>query len=129
MLNNKSLPRKRVIRRTRGKDPRVLTGSLITSAISGGIGLTPIVIPTEVVGTTGTGHVFEGADTKSECAPNSVIKYFNLRLQTAIKSSEAEFRPGWVEYGLVQFENQTSTPVPSSILILSDFLPIIFHLH
>ncbi len=49
-------------------------------------------------------------------SPNSVIKYFNIRLQEAIKSSETEFRPGWIEYGLVQFENQTTTPVtPAAI--------------
>ncbi len=103
--------RRRVVRRTMGKEPRVMTGSIITSSTDGGINEAEIVKPTEVVGTVGTGHAFEGADFKNECAPNSLCKYFNLRAQVAIKSSEAEFRPGWVEYGLVQFENQTATPV------------------
>ncbi len=90
--------------------------SLFTSSIAGGINITPVVSPTANVGITGTADIFENADTQVICSPNSVCKYFNIRLKAAIKSSEAEFRPGFVEYGLIQYENQGGVPLtPSAI--------------
>ncbi len=107
---------RRIVRRTQGKDPRVMCASLITSSKDGGINLHTVVEPTITSGSLGTGHVFEGADFKTECSPNSLIKYFNLRLECAIKSEEAEFRPGWIEYGLIQYENEAATPtVPAGV--------------
>lgn len=108
--------RRKIKRRTMGKDPRVMTQSIITSSSDGGINQLDLVDPTAPTGSTSIAHSFEGADFANVCSPNSIIKYFNIRLQHAIKSSEAEFRPGWIEYGLVQFENQVVPPViPASI--------------
>ncbi len=93
-----------------------MTGSIITSSKDGGINELVIVQPTSDAGAAGTQHVFEGADTVNECSPNSLVKYLNIRLQIAIKSSEAEFRPGWYEYALIYYENETTKPaVPASI--------------
>ncbi len=90
--------------------------SLITSSIDGGINVLDVVIPTVVTGAGTGGHAFEGADFKNQCSPNSVIKYFNLTIQSAIKSSEAEFRPGWIEYAFLRFDNYTATPtVPAGL--------------
>ncbi len=106
------MPRhRRVKRRTLGKDPRSMVKSLITSQIDGGIGFVETVKPTSTLSAAGGGtHVFEGADIGDTCSPNSIIKYLNIRLQCAIKSDEAEFRPGWIEYGVVLLENQSSAP-------------------
>ncbi len=85
--------------------------SLITSAIDGGINFTSCVIPSADTGTAGTSKAFTNPDFEDTCSPNSIIKYLNIRLQCAIKSSEAEFRPGWIEYGIVLLENEKSAPV------------------
>ncbi len=108
--------RRKIVRRTMGKEPRVMTRSIIASSTDGGINILDVVDPTVDTGAASTGHVFEGADFNNQCSANSIVKYFNLRIQAAIKSSEAEFRPGWIEYGLVQFENETASPtLPASV--------------
>ncbi len=81
-----------------------------------GINVLDVVVPTEVTGITSTAHALEGADFKNECSPNSIIKYINLTIQAAIKTDNAEFRPGWIEYALIHFENENVTPpIPSAI--------------
>ncbi len=110
------MPRRRIVRRTRGKDPRVMTGSNFTSSIDGGVINYKIVEPTRDTAASGTGTSFATADFRSICSPNSIIKYINIRLQHSIKSDEAEFRPGWIEYGVVQFENQTGDPVTEAAI-------------
>ncbi len=97
-----------------------MTKSVITSAIDGGINIVPVVTPTIDAGQGGGGHTFEGADFENVCSPNSLVKYINIRLQAAIKSSESEFRPGWIEYGMVFFENEKNQPSTESG-ITSDF--------
>ncbi len=112
------MPRRgrRVKRRTQGKEPRVMTRSFITSSTPGGINKVIVVEPTQTTGATATDNVFDGADTSHECSPNSIIKYFNIRLQEAIKTDESTQRPGWIEYGLVQFDNQGVEPsIPANI--------------
>ncbi len=68
-----------------------------------------VIEPTVLCGTGGTGHVFEGADTQDKCAPNSIVKYVNIRLESGLRDV-APRAPGFLEYALVFFEEQTAGP-------------------
>lgn len=93
--------RKRVTRRTLGKDARKMVKSQRFDITVGTPQITQIVEPTIYADSIGTGDVFENADTREICSPNSLVKYFNFRLSTLPKAAA---NPGILEYGLVVFE-------------------------
>ncbi len=107
--------RHRVKRMTMGKESRQMSRSLLDDNVTGNVSIISIVEPTVVSTTAGTGHTFEGADTKMVCSPNSLVKYLNIRLQSAIRDVAPQ-APGFVEYGVVVFDEATTTPtVPASV--------------
>ncbi len=110
------MPRYRKIRRrTLGKDSRKMAGSRFTSIVTGSVAIQEVMQPTVVASSLGTSDVFENADTKNMVSPNSVIKYINLTLEGGVKDT-APAENGWVEYGLVRFEEQSAVPtVPATI--------------
>ena len=57
-----------------------------------------ITIPADA---SGSGDVYENADTEQKVTPNAVIKYVNIRSQLAVRPEIAPANPGWFEYAVV----------------------------
>ncbi len=107
--------RRRIVRRTLGKEPRMMSRTLITDDITGTASLIEIVSPTINAGGVGTGDVLENADTAKIVSPNSIIKYINIRFQSGLRDV-APRSPGFVEYAVVIFEEQQSLPTLDAII-------------
>ncbi len=109
------LMRHRIKRRTLGKEPRRMAKSLIQNINTNAVKVHPIIRPTVVATTSGTEDVLENADTADLCSPNAIVKYVNLRMECGIRDVAPE-NAGWIEYAVVQFEEQTTDPlVPAAI--------------
>ncbi len=105
--------RRKIRRRTLGKDSRKMAGSRIISQVVGAVILTPVIEPTAIISTAGTQDVFENADFNRICSPNSIVKYMNLRFQVGIKKDVlTNEHNGWVEYAVVEFQEQKVNPPP-----------------
>ncbi len=101
--------RKRVVRRTMGKEPRLMSKTLLDDNVANTASIIKIMGPTQFTSVTGTGDVFENADTKELCAANSIIKYINIRLESGVRDVAPQ-APGFVEYAIVFFEKQQAEP-------------------
>lgn len=76
-----------------------------------------IVEPTVSVDETGTGDVWENADSERIVAPNSIIKYINVCVEVATRG-EAPQNPGWLEWAFQarQFIQTVPSPVSNTNL-------------
>ncbi len=93
-----------------------MASSSIKNVVVGGIALETVMQATTGASTAGTVDIYSGADTKDECSVNAIIKYLNIRLQCAVKDEIAPANAGWIEYGLVRFENEAAVPgLPADI--------------
>ncbi len=101
--------RKRVARRTMGKEARMMSKTLLDDNLTLAASIIKIMGPTQFVSAAGTADVFENADTKDLCSANSVIKYINIRLQSGIRDI-APSAPGFVEYAIVLFQKEEAEP-------------------
>ncbi len=106
--------RKRKARRTIGKDARRMTQIILDNLVVGVPQDVIIVEPTQGTGVSGTGDVFENADTEKICSTNALIKYFNIRLQCSMKPETAPANPGWLEYAVVLRDEIEGTPAINS---------------
>ncbi len=89
--------------------------TLLQDNVVDAVTILAIVKPTSNTGTSGSEHVFEGADTTNECAPNSLVKYINIRLESGLRDV-APSAPGFLEYAIIVYEQQTTEPtVPAGI--------------
>jgi len=77
--------------------------------------IAPIIRPTINAGATGSGDVFAIADTEVFCAPNSVVKYVNIRMESMIRDVAPE-APGMLEYAIVCFEEAKVLPIVDAAL-------------
>ncbi len=83
----------------------------ILSILSGATNIEEVASPTiNAQATGGVGDVFATADTKNVVSPNSIIKYFNIKLQSGIKEDVTPSHNGWIEYALVRFDEQQGVP-------------------
>lgn len=69
-----------------------------------------IVVPTQNTGGSGTGDVFENADTQDAVSTNAVIKYINVHIQATVRKDVSPANPGWVEYAFFYRMEQQTTP-------------------
>ncbi len=69
-----------------------------------------IVVPTQNTGGSGTGDVFENADTQDAVSTNAIIKYVNLHFQTVVRKDVSPANPGWLEYAVFYRMEQQTTP-------------------
>ncbi len=107
--------RKRIVRRTMGKEPRMMSKTLLDDNTANTVSIIKIMGPTQAVSATGVGDVFENADTKDLCSANSLVKYLNIRLESGIRDVAPE-APGFVEYAVIFFEKQESEPTVNSLI-------------
>ncbi len=106
--------RRRIRRRTIGKDARRMSRTLIQTLTAGSVQQVVVMQPTDQVGSSGTADIFENADTLNKVTPNSVCKYINIREELSIKPDIAAAQPGFYEYALVYFDEQQSDPTVDS---------------
>ncbi len=102
--------RRRIRKRTIGKDARRMSRTLIQSLVAGNVLETIVIQPTDDVGSSGTADIFENADTLNKVSSNSICKYINIREEISIKPDIAAANPGFFEYALVVFDEQQSIP-------------------
>jgi len=93
-----------------------MSKSGIDDNTAGTASIVNVITPTIFAGGTGLGDVFENADTADKCAPNSIVKYVNIRLQTAIRDVAPE-APSFQEYALVVFEELQGAPTVDAIIV------------
>jgi len=98
-------------RQTQGMAPRKMSKTILQNLVTGTPQKIDIVAPTQNTGATGTGDVFENADTQDAVSANAIIKYINVRLQVVTRKDTGGFQPGWVEYAIFRLEEQESSPV------------------
>jgi len=109
------MPRHRVKRRTMGKEPRQMSRTLLQDNVVDEVTIYNLVEPTINCSIEGNADVFENADTEKIVSPNSIIKYLNLRLETGLRDV-APRAPGFLEFAIVVFEEQTTTPSVASTI-------------
>jgi len=102
--------RKRRTRVTIGKDPRRMSRTNIQTLIAGTVDQVSTINSTIDAGVSGSGDVYENADTELQCSPNEIIKYINIRVQYSVKPGTAPAAPGWIEYAVVFFNEQQNAP-------------------
>ncbi len=107
--------RHRAKRATIGKDPRIMNRTLLFDTVTLTVNATNLIEPTVVASVVGTADVFEKADTERFCAPNSMVKYINLRYQTFIRNVVPE-APGFIEYAVVVNQEETTAPVVTAAM-------------
>jgi len=101
--------RKRARRVTLGKEPRRMSRTLIQDLIAGVVDRIFVIQPTEDVSNSGTGEIFENADTNSVVSPNAVCKYVNARFQLSSKNVSPQ-NAGWFEYAFIIFKEEEVAP-------------------
>lgn len=92
-----------------------MSRSQLQDNVVGEVTIADIIRPSIPVSGVGTGDVFATADTQRICSPNSIIKYININLETSLRDIAPE-APGFLEYAIVVFEEQESTPTVNAIL-------------
>ena len=107
--------RKRITRRTLGKEPRTMTRTLLDDNVANTASIILVARPTLAASGVGTGDIWENADTINICAPQSVIKYINIRLESGLRDVAPE-APGFVEYAIVIFEENEGAPTVNSAI-------------
>ncbi len=95
--------------------PRIMSKTLLDDNVTGAGSIIKILGPTIFASGIGTGDVFENADTKDICAPNSICKYLNIRLQSAVRDVSPS-APGFGMYAVVFFEKQKAEPTLDAII-------------
>ncbi len=73
-----------------------------------------IAVPTQSTGGTGTGDVFENADTQDAISTAGIIKYVNLHIEACVRKDTAPANPGWIEYAVFYRMEESGTPVINS---------------
>jgi len=74
-----------------------------------------IIIPNQDVAGTGGGNVLDRSDTEFSCSPNSIVKYVNVRMQSALRVVAPELA-GWLEYAIVVFQERQIIPPVDAII-------------
>ncbi len=105
------MPRyRKPVRRTLGKEPRRMSSSLIDDNTAGTASIIIIAQPVLDQASVGTGDVYGTADSRDRCAPNALIKYLNIRLESGVRDVSPA-APGFIEYAVVVFENSDIVPI------------------
>ncbi len=89
--------------------------TLLYDTVTLTVNATNIIEPTADVSVAGTADVFDKADTERFCAPNSLVKYVNLRFQTSLRDVAPE-APGFIEFAVVVNDEQTTAPVVTAAM-------------
>ncbi len=101
-------------RQTQGMAPRKMSKTILENKIAGTVTTIDVMAPTTNTGSTGTGDVFENADTQDAVSANAIIKYLNIRFEVCVRKDTGGTQPGWFEYAVIRLEEQESTPVINS---------------
>lgn len=91
----------------------MMSRSLLVDTVVGTLDIEGIQENTVFADELGTGDVWENADFQKKTGPNCIIKYMNIRLQSAIRDVSPS-APCWVEYAVICFENQQAIPTIDS---------------
>ncbi len=91
-----------------------MTTSKIDNIVAGATPeIQDIIVPTSDVSESGGGDAFTNADIAQIVSPNAIIKFCNIRIQAAILDGG---KPCWLEYALVMFEEQQTTPTVDALI-------------
>lgn len=108
--------RRRIRRRTIGKEPRRMSYTFIQNATVGAVKLINAVVPNEVVDQSGSSSSYDVVDTQRTVGPNSIIKYLNFRLQAGIKAATGNAENGYIEYAVVIFDESQAAPTVDALI-------------
>ncbi len=101
------LMRHRVKRQTMGKEPRIMSRSVLQDINAGSLAFQPIIESFTTASAAGAGLAFAQADTASEIAPNTIVKYVNIKFETGLRDT-APAAPGFMEYAVIFIDKATS---------------------
>ena len=102
--------RRKRTRATLGKEPRRMTDTLLRNVVTGVPAVESIVEVTIPADASGSGDIFENADTEKIVTPNAVIKYVNVRGQIAVRPEISPANPGWFEFAVILRTERPAVP-------------------
>ncbi len=102
---------RKIVRRTMGKEARIMSRSALFDIDAGSLTHQVLVKPSVFAGAlSGASNVFNEADTEMVVSPNAIIKYINIRFETGLRDVSPA-APGFIEYAIVILDQAGATYV------------------
>ncbi len=112
--------RRRIKRRTMGKDPIKKSGTLIGGAIGPASPITAVTLAITPIGRDASGAtqtIRDDQNTENIANVGDIVKYINVHLQCGARDSEEpeDDTSGWLEWGVIKYKEGVVAPVNTNL--------------